>query len=93
MHQTQIRKKLLTKRQHGYIISGPVLLLTSYFSVSKGEDDICLVYDGTKSGLNSILWAPWFPLPTIEMHLQSVVLLPVINRQNLAPLKYVRVVN
>jgi hypothetical protein len=23
--------------------------------------------------LNSILWAPWFPLPTIAMHLQSVV--------------------
>ncbi len=73
MHQTQIHKKLLTKQQHGYIIPGPVLSLTSYFSMPKGEDDICLVYDGTKSGLNSILWAPWFPLPTIEMHLQSVV--------------------
>ena len=24
-----------------------------------------LAYDGTKSGLNEVLWAPWFPLPTV----------------------------
>jgi hypothetical protein len=32
-----------------------------------------MVYDGTKSGLNASLWAPWFPLLTIEMHLCSIV--------------------
>jgi hypothetical protein len=69
----QIRTKLCTVRQRGYIVSGPVLSLTSYFAVPKGDDDIRMVYDGTKSGLNSVLWAPWFPLPTIDMHLQSVV--------------------
>jgi hypothetical protein len=32
-----------------------------------------MVYDSTKSGLNVSLWPPWFPLPTIEMHLRSIV--------------------
>jgi len=30
------------------------------------------VYDGTKSGLNRAVWAPWFPLPTVEAHLRCV---------------------
>jgi hypothetical protein len=42
------------------------------FDVPKGEDDIRLVYDGTKSKLNDHLWAPWFPLPTVESLLRSV---------------------
>jgi hypothetical protein len=35
------------------------------FDVPKG-DDIRMVYDGSKSGLNKALWAPWFSLPTID---------------------------
>jgi hypothetical protein len=31
------------------------------------------VYDGTKSRLNAALWALWFPLPNVELLLQSVV--------------------
>ncbi len=31
-----------------------------------------MVYDGTKSGLNAALWAPWFPLPTAASHLRIV---------------------
>jgi hypothetical protein len=34
-----------------------------------GDGDVRVVYDGTKSGLNGQLWAPWFPLPTIDTHL------------------------
>jgi hypothetical protein len=34
-----------------------------YFSVSKGNDDIHMVYDGTKSGLNAATWVPWFVIP------------------------------
>ena len=33
----------------------------------KGEDDIRMVYDGTKSGLNDSIWVPSFPLPTVDM--------------------------
>jgi hypothetical protein len=46
--------------------------LTSFFAVPKGDSDIRMVYDGTKSGLNDALWAPWFALPTIESHLRFV---------------------
>jgi hypothetical protein len=35
-------------------------------------DDIRMVYDSTRSGLNDAMWAPWFPLPTIEAHLRFV---------------------
>ena len=47
----------------GYIFAGLVLSLTAYFGVPKGLDSIRLVYDGTHSGLNAALWAPfcWMP--------------------------------
>jgi hypothetical protein len=32
-----------------------------------------MVYDGTKSGLNGMMWAPWFPLPTIDAHLRATL--------------------
>ena len=67
-----VRNKLITVRERGYIAIGFIIALTSYFSVPKGDDDIRVVYDGTKSGLNAALWAPWFPLPTIEGHLRAV---------------------
>lgn len=34
--------------------------------VPKGKSDVCMVYDGSKSGLNEALWAPWFALPTVD---------------------------
>jgi hypothetical protein len=42
-----------------------ILLLMHFFSVTKGDVDIRMVYDGSKSGLNAVLWAPWFALPTV----------------------------
>ena len=39
----------------------------NYFAVPKGETDIRMVYNGTKSGLNSYLHAPWFPLPDADV--------------------------
>jgi len=45
---------------------------TSFFSVPKGVDDIRMVYDASKSGLNAALWVPGFPLPTTNTHLRSV---------------------
>lgn len=40
--------------------------LTRFFAVQKGEDDIRMVYNGTASGLNDVLWAPNFGLPTVD---------------------------
>ena len=40
-----------------------------YVAVSKGEDDVRLVYDATANanGLNECVWSPSFWLPTINM--------------------------
>ena len=50
----------------GYVSTGPVVSLTGSFPVPKGDNDIRMVYDATKCGLNSALWAPNFFLPTID---------------------------
>ena len=42
------------------------------FHVPKGIDDIRLVYDATKSGLNPCLHAPWFTLPTIDTMVRTL---------------------
>jgi hypothetical protein len=67
----KVMEKLKAVRDRGYIGPGEVESLTSFFDVKKGEDDIRMVYDGTKSGLNEALWAPWFPLPTVKMALKA----------------------
>lgn len=67
-----MRRKLEKVRKLGYIAPGPVKSLTSFFSMPKGYSDISMVYDGTKSGLNGAMWAPWFALPTLEGHLYFV---------------------
>jgi hypothetical protein len=33
--------------------------------VPNGDTYIQMVYNGTSSGMNAHLWAPWFALPTI----------------------------
>jgi hypothetical protein len=38
--------------------------LTSFFDAEKGEDDIRIVFNGTASGLNEVLSAPWVFLPS-----------------------------
>ena len=61
-----IRGKLKTIQDKRYVEEGPIHSLMSYFDVPKGADDIRMVYDGSASGLNENLWAPWFSLPTID---------------------------
>jgi hypothetical protein len=62
----QVRQKLENVRSKGYIVAGTMSSLTGYFAVPKGSDDIHMVYDATKSGLNSAPWVPSFTLPTVE---------------------------
>ena len=67
----------------GYIkISDEVKSLTHFFPVPKTwklkhskrfPDDIRMVYDATRSGLNKAVWASWVPMPTVVSHLRSVV--------------------
>lgn len=67
-----ITSKLSKVREKNYLVPGEVRSLTSFFTVPKGDGDVRMVYDATKSGLNAQIWAPWFLLPTIDSHLRCV---------------------
>lgn len=43
----------------------------SAFNVPKGSD-IRLVLNGTSCGLNNVLWAPWFALPSVDTMLGTM---------------------
>ena len=45
-----------------YITEGVILVLTSFFSIPKGTDDIRIVFDATVSVLNDSIWDPNFVL-------------------------------
>jgi hypothetical protein len=68
----KVERKLIKVREHSYLCPGPVKSLISFFTIPKVEDDVRIVYNGMKSGLNDSLWAPWFQLPTIDQQLQAV---------------------
>jgi hypothetical protein len=62
----RIKTKLEVPLNRRCIYEGRVDSLTSFFSVPKGETDLRMVYDASKSGLNNSLWVPSFQLPTCE---------------------------
>jgi hypothetical protein len=66
--------KLMKVFARRYFIYGMILSLKSFFAVSKGNTDIRLVYNGTSSGLNAHLWAPWFALSTMCVMLGALEL-------------------
>jgi hypothetical protein len=68
----EVREKLEKFRSRGYIAPGTVRSLINYFAVPKGDTDLRLVFDGTKSGLNAALWAPSFHLPTVDSLLPAL---------------------
>jgi hypothetical protein len=43
---------------------GRIEELHAFFSVLKGDSDIRMVYNGTKSGLNLVTWIPGFAIPS-----------------------------
>jgi hypothetical protein len=64
-------KKLMIDLRR-YMESGLVSDFNSFFAVMKGDDDIRLVFNGTISGLNAALCAPWFCLPSATTHMRIV---------------------
>jgi hypothetical protein len=69
----RMEEKLADVIAKGYLEKGKVKSLMSYFAVDKaGGLDIRMVYDGTKCGLNDVLWAPWFLLPNADDLLDAV---------------------
>jgi hypothetical protein len=69
-----MKRKIATVRDSRRYVQGSpdIHSLISFFAVPKGEDDVRMVYDGTKSGLNDCIWVPRFPLPTVGTHLRAV---------------------
>jgi hypothetical protein len=67
-----VRSKLAKILVRRCITPGLIESLTNFFSVLKGEFDIRMVFDGTKSGLNDSIWIPGFGLPTVRTHLRAV---------------------
>ena len=68
----KMKEKLVKVLGRRYIVDGKVLSLISCFAVPKGEKDIRLVYDGTKSKLNDSVFAPNFFMPSIDSMLMTV---------------------
>eukprot|EP00978_Attheya_sp_CCMP212_P029827 scaffold107351_cov30-Attheya_sp.AAC.1 len=62
-----MRKKLekVIRQKYIDVSEEEILAFIQYFTVEKGLYDIRMVYNGTKSGLNDCLFAPWFALPTM----------------------------
>ena len=69
---SQLEQKVTKVIDRGYVEKVYVSSLIGYFAVPKGEGDIRLVYDATKCGLNSVVWAPNFYLPSVDPLLMSV---------------------
>jgi hypothetical protein len=65
-YRAKVIDKLKNVREKRYISRGSMKSLTSFFWVPKGVQDICMVYDAMRSGLNDALWAPSFSMPTVE---------------------------
>ena len=51
----RVKEKVNGVRMKGYIDKGLVRSVTGYFAVPKGSDNIRMVYDATKCGLNDAL--------------------------------------
>jgi hypothetical protein len=64
--QNKVIEKLSNIHFKQYIRPGDVQNLTNYFAFPKGDSDIQIVHDASKSGLNDSLWVPSFTLPGAE---------------------------
>jgi hypothetical protein len=64
--QEKVKEKLSKVRERGYIEKGFVKSLTGYFPVKKSLFNIRMVYDASKCGLNKLVWAPNFFIPSVD---------------------------
>ena len=69
----QVKAKVDKVRARMYVEPGHVVGVCPMFPVEKPPDDIRMVYDGSKSGLNKVLWAAHFGLPVVAYTLRSLM--------------------
>jgi hypothetical protein len=70
----QMKVELTMAREQCYVEPGEVVSLTLFFALPmEMEEDVRMVYDGTKLGLNeNSSYALWFSLPTMYTHFRPV---------------------
>eukprot|EP00536_Pseudo-nitzschia_multiseries_P018930 jgi/Psemu1/58071/gm1.58071_g len=71
-----VKEKLSVVIDKGYIELADIKFVEAMMFMShapKGEMDVHIVYDSTKSGLNNTLYALWFAFPTVDSMVQWVV--------------------
>ena len=61
-----MQRKVGKVKERGYIRPGYVKSLIGYFSVPKGYQDVRMVYDGTTSGFNELVWVPKFGFTSVK---------------------------
>lgn len=66
-----MREKISSVQSKKYIQTGLVRSLIKYFPVPKGDHGIRMVYNGTASTFNSIIWVPSFGLPNVQTLLRA----------------------
>ena len=74
--KVKVKEKVQKVLDKGYIELADIKMVEALmfmFHVPKGDLEICMVYDGIKSGLNASLFAPWFALPTVDSMVRWVV--------------------
>jgi hypothetical protein len=72
-YELLLRKKEEKLIQRRYLEDGYVDCIVPRFGVPKGEDDIRLVWDASRNGVNETLWAPSFWMPTFRT-LQDLII-------------------
>ena len=71
-----VKKKVMKVVERGYIVRSSLSSISAFmfmFDVPKGDSDIRMVYDGTKSGLNESLFTHWFALHTVDSMARSLL--------------------
>ena len=71
-----VKGKLMKVLNKGYIVRANAKEITAFmfmFHVPKGESDVRIVYDGSRSGLNETIYAPWFALPTVNSMARGLI--------------------
>ena len=66
-------QKVLDRKYIEVVRDADVKSYMFMFDVPKGDSDVQMVYDGSKSGFNYATWAPWFALPTVEAMSRTVL--------------------
>ena len=57
-----LKLKISNVLENNYLDMGYVTSLVPFFCFPKGEDDVLIVYNVSKSYLNDCIWTPLFPV-------------------------------